>query len=35
MPIAAGASVTLVGAQLLANFKAISATGTLDVEVFK
>ncbi len=35
MPLAAGACVTLSGAAALANFKAISATGTLDVEYFQ
>ena len=35
MPLAAGACVTLSGSAVLANFKAISASGTLDVEYFK
>ncbi len=35
MPLAAGACVTLSGAAALANFKAISATGTLDAEYFQ
>jgi hypothetical protein len=34
-PLAAGACVSLSGAAVLANFRAISATGTLDVEYFK
>ena len=35
MPIAIGGSVTITGATALANFKAFSSTGTLDVEYFK
>jgi hypothetical protein len=34
-PLAAGACIPLSGPQVLANFLAISATGTLDVEYFK
>jgi hypothetical protein len=34
-PLAAGACVSLSGAAVLANFRAISATGTLDVEYFQ
>lgn len=35
MTLANGACVTLSGATVLANFKAISSTGTLDVEYFR
>ena len=35
MPLPAGACVALSGATVLANFLAISATGTLDVEFFQ
>ena len=35
MTLATGACVTLSGATVVANFKAISATGTLDVEYFR
>ena len=35
MTLATGACVTLSGATVVANFKAISATGTLDSEYFK
>jgi len=35
MPLAAGACVALSGPQGLANFRAISASGTLDVEYFQ
>ena len=35
MPLAAGACVALSGAAVLANFRAISASGTLDVEYFQ
>ncbi len=34
-PLAVGGCVGLSGATVLANFRAISATGTLDVEYFK
>ncbi len=34
-PLAAGACVSLSGPKMLANFQAISATGTLDVEYFQ
>ncbi len=34
-PLAAGSCVSLSGATVLANFRAISATGTLDVEYFQ
>ncbi len=35
MPLAAGACMALSGAAALANFKAISTAGTLDVEYFQ
>jgi hypothetical protein len=35
MPLAAGACVAMRGHAVLVNFKAISATGTLDAEYFK
>ena len=35
MPLAAGACVALSGAAVLANFRALSAAGTLDVEYFQ
>ena len=35
MTLSTGACVTLSGATVIANFRAISATGTLDVEFFK
>jgi hypothetical protein len=35
MPLAAGACLALSGPQTLANFRAISASGTLDVEYFQ
>ena len=35
MPLAAGAAVNITGATALANFKAFSSSGTLDVEYFK
>jgi len=34
-PLAAGSCVSLSGATVLANFRAISTTGTLDVEYFQ
>ncbi len=34
-PLAAAACVSLSGAQMIANFRALSATGTLDVEYFQ
>lgn len=34
-PLAAGACVSLSGAAVLANFRAFSQTGTLDVEYFQ
>jgi hypothetical protein len=34
-PLATAACVSLSGAQMIANFRAISATGTLDVEYFQ
>jgi hypothetical protein len=34
-PLAAGACVSLSGTAVLANFRAISAVGTLDVEYFQ
>jgi hypothetical protein len=34
-PLAAGSCVALSGAAVLSNFRAISATGTLDVEYFR
>ena len=35
MPLAAGVCVMLSGAAVLANFRAVSSTGTFDVEYFK
>ena len=35
MTLANGSCVTLSGATVIANFRAISATGTIDVEFFK
>ena len=35
MTLAAGATLTLSGAAAIANFKAISASGTLDIEYFQ
>lgn len=35
MPLAAGACVSLSGTQALANFRALSASGKLDVEYFQ
>jgi succinate dehydrogenase/fumarate reductase flavoprotein subunit len=35
MTLGVGSSIALSGAQVIANFRAISATGTLDVEFFK
>lgn len=34
-PLATGACVSVSGAAVLANFRAISATGTLDIEYFR
>jgi hypothetical protein len=34
-PLAAGACITLSGPQVLQNFRATSASGTLDVEYFR
>lgn len=35
MTLAVGSTLALAGATILANFKAISATGTLDIEYFQ
>jgi hypothetical protein len=35
MPLASGSCVTLYGPLTIANFKAFSSPGTLDVEYFK
>ena len=35
MTLAAGACVTLSGGTVIANFRAISATGTLDIEFYR
>ena len=35
MPLSSGSCVTLYGPQTIANFKAFSSTGTLDVEYFR
>jgi hypothetical protein len=35
MPLAAAACVSLAGPAVLANFRALSATGTLDAEYFQ